>query len=246
MNGTTKSTLLSEVLPKLGTETPYFSLATLKRRLDALGVTVVESTCRQYVSEALATGITHDAGRGWYSRIADPFSLDVRPVRRTISRINKAFPLLSFSCWSTELVNPYMHHLLSRFVTFVHTDADLIPSDFEELRGWKGYHLYANPSSAEAERIRVEEKTIVIRPEMSEAPVSADPHVAPIEKLLVDLAVEAEKLPIMGKGEFQDMAWRAVTSGRISMATLIRYARRCRRKPEDVFGSNRLTNGTNP
>jgi transcriptional regulator with XRE-family HTH domain len=35
-----------------------------------------------------------------------------------------------------------------------------------------------------------------------------------------------------------------VTSGRISMGALARYARRNHRSPEDVFGEKRLTNGT--
>ena len=84
----------------------------------------------------------------------------------------------------------------------------------------------------------------MIRPETSEAPTSDVPHVAPIEKLLVDLAIEVEKLGFIGKGEFKEMAWRAVTSGRVFMATFLRYARRCHREPVDIFGENGLTNGT--
>ena len=131
-------------------------------------------------------------------------------------------------------------------MTLVYTDADLIPSVFDELRGWKGYHVYRNPLSADAERFRIAEKTIVLRPETSEAPTSDVPHAAPIEKLLVDLAIEVEKLGFIGKGEFKEMAWRAVTSGRVSMATLLRYARRCHREPTDIFGAKGLTNGTIP
>jgi hypothetical protein len=83
------------------------------------------------------------------------------------------------------------------------------------------------------------------RPETSEAPTSDVPHAAPIEKILVDLAIEVEKLGFIGRGEFREMAGRAVTSGRVSMATLLRYARRCGRAPSDMFGENGLINGTN-
>lgn len=85
---------------------------------------------------------------------------------------------------------------------------------------------------------------MVIRPEIGEAPAGKG-YAAPIEKLLIDLAIEVEKLPIMSRGEFQDMAWRAVTSARISMGAFLRYARRRHREPSDIFGVNWYTNGTN-
>jgi hypothetical protein len=131
-------------------------------------------------------------------------------------------------------------------VTFVYADADLIPSVYDELRGWKGYHVHSNPLSAEADRFGLDEKTIVIRPETSEATPSDVPHVAPIEKILVHLAIKVEKLGFIGKGEFKEMAGRAATSGRDSMASFLRYARRCGRAPSDMFSEKGLTNVTNP
>jgi hypothetical protein len=242
----TKSILLSKLVSECGPSTPYIVISDVKSGLRKEGIDITDGTLRQYMSAAMAKGVVHDAGRGWYSSISEPFNLELRAVQTTIKRIQKAFPLLDFSCWSTQQINPYMHHLLAKFVTFVYADADLIPSMYDELRGWKGYHVYSNPLSAEADRFRLDEKTIVIRPETSEAPTSDVPHAAPIEKILVDLAIEVEKLGFIGKGEFKEMAWRAVTSGRVSMATLLRYARRCGRAPSDMFGENGLTNGTNP
>jgi hypothetical protein len=242
----TKSILLSKLVSECGPSTPYIVISDVKSGLRKEGIDITDGTLRQYMSEAMAKGVVHNAGQGWYSSISEPFNLDLKPVRATIQRMQKAFPLLDFSCWSTQQINSYMHHILNKFVTFIYMDADLIPSVYDELRGWKGFHVYRNPLSADAEHFRIDEKTIVLRPETSEAPTSDVPHAAPIEKLLVDLAIEVEKLGFIGKGEFKEMAWRAVTSGRVSMATLLRYARRCHRELADIFGENELTNGTNP
>lgn len=63
---------------------------------------ITDGTLRQYMSEAMAKGVVHDAGRGWYSSIPEPFNLEMPPIKTTIRRIQKAFPLLEFSCWSTQ------------------------------------------------------------------------------------------------------------------------------------------------
>ena len=96
-----------------------------------------------------------------------------------------------------------------------------------------------NPSSKDAEKsFRFDNKTIVIRPETSEAPGAGGGRAAPIEKLLVDLSIEVEKLPILSRGQFQEMAGHAVSSVRISMGTLSRYARRNHRGLNGIIGNN--------
>jgi len=233
-----KSDLRSILLPALKEMSPYFNLETVSVRLKGVGIEAPSTTVTTYLSEFISEGLLYDAGRGWYSRIAKPFALDTAPVKKIITKIKKAFPLLDFSCWSTEQINPYMHHLLGKSVTFVYTDRDLMPAVYEELQGWQGYKVYLDPSSDEAKKnFRVEEKTIVIRPESKDSP-GGEGHTASIEKLLTDLSIEVEKLPLMSLGEFQDMAWRAVTSARISMGTLLRYARRRYREPSNMFGEN--------
>ncbi len=239
-----KSTLFTRILPELSAAAPYFSMEKVAKKMDDLQLAAAEASLKSYMSEAMKKGIVHDAGRGWYSRLATPVTLDPKPVKAVISRIEKAFPLLEFSCWSTEQVNPYMHHLLAKFVTFVYADRDLMPSLFDAMQGWKGYRVYLNPKTADAKSFRLEDNTIVIRPPTSEAPSPLEPHVAAIEQLLVDLAVEIESLPLMSRGEFQDMAWRVATSGRLMIPALLRYARRNHRTPTDVFGESGSTIGT--
>lgn len=239
-----KVRLFKRILPELSAAAPYFSMQTVVKKMADLQLATTEASLKSYMSEAMKKGVVHDAGRGWYSRLATPVALDPKPVKAVISRIEKAFPLLEFSCWSTEQVNPYMHHLLTKFVTIVYADRDLMPTLFDAIQGWKGYRVYLDPKTADARNFRLEDNTIVIRPDLAQAPES-NHHMAPAERLLVDLAIEAEALSILARGEAQDMACRLVTTSRVAMGTLLRYAQRRRVEPVKIFGAKWLTNVTN-
>ena len=234
-----KAKLFTAVLPELLRASPYVSHAALVERLTKLGFGIGGRTLRTYMSEAMRTDVLHDAGRGWYSALPQRLLVNPAPVSAVVARVEKAFPLLDFTCWSTEQVNPFMEHLLTKFVTFIYADKDLLPALFEELSGWREYRVYLKPGVRDARTFRAEDRTIVIRRETGEAP-KGDGHAAPFEKLLVDLAIEIETLPIMSPGAFHDMARRLATSGRLSMAVLARYARRNHRRLEDIFGKEWL------
>ncbi len=238
-----KSDLGSVILPALKEDYPYFSLDMIRGILRKQRGKLSNATLKIYISRFVDEGVIHDAGRGWYSRIEEPFRLDTSPIKKIIALIKTDFPLLGFSCWSTDQVNPYMHHLLGKTVTLVFTDRDLMPAVFEKVKGRVGYRFYLDPSAAEAKKnFQAGSKIVIIRPEIQGAPKAGEAHAAPIERLLPDLAIEVEKLPLMSRGEFQDMAWRLITSARISMGTLLRYAQRRNRGPEDIFGNNWYTN----
>jgi hypothetical protein len=74
---------------------------------------------RGYMSEFMRAGVIHHAGRGWYSRLATPFTLNSEPVASLVQSLSRTFPLVGFSCWSTAQNKGAMHHLLSQFVTFL-------------------------------------------------------------------------------------------------------------------------------
>jgi hypothetical protein len=117
--------------------------------------------------------------------------------------LKKAFPLLDFSCWSTEQISGAMHHLLSRFVMFVHVETDARESVWQHLRD-TGWDAWLNPRGTEATRFAVRERTVVVRSESRKSP-SKTP-VAPIEKILVELCFEARDLQIMGLGRISHHA----------------------------------------
>jgi hypothetical protein len=175
-----------------------------------------------YLTEATAAGLIHDAGRGWYSSLAQELKLDTKPVAPLVRLLEKKFPLLEFTCWSTEQVRAFGHHLLARFVPFVHVERDAIPSVAEFLLD-AGYDVHANPRAEAARQFTIREKTVVVRPKHGEQP-HAD-HLVTIEGLLVELFVESRALNLMDARECYRIFANFAGQSRVSMAALLDYAR---------------------
>jgi hypothetical protein len=220
---TKKSVLCTTILQALKHQSAYFSLAAIKRALTAAGIDLADNTLREYMSEAMATGIVTNAGRGWYSRHTKPVSLDPKPVAKIIRDVKKAFPLLDFCCWSTVQFNPFAQHLIAQPTILLYAESDTLDTvaDTLKLTGW---NAWVNPGKADVERfVRPGEKTVVLRPAISKQPTAID-HVAPIEKALVDLMVEASKLQLMDSGEIRGILDSVLRSGIIQLPVIIGYA----------------------
>jgi hypothetical protein len=135
--------------------------------------------------------------------------------------LNKTFPLLEFSCWSTGQVASYGHHLLAKFVAFVHTERDAIPSVFDFLRSAR-FDAHLNPRGPLADQFEVGERTVVVRPAITTQPVQE--HLVQVEGLLVDLFVESQNLRLLDQGEFFQVFSNLTRAGRVSMGGLVEYA----------------------
>jgi hypothetical protein len=206
---------------------PYFESSRLHRLLAEHDLAVGRSSEAVYLANGVGDGLVFDAGRGWYSTIKEPFVLNTKPVRRVIATLAETFPLLDFSCWSTEQIAPYARHLLSRFMRFVYTDTDMIEPVAECLRQ-AGYAVYADPGKAQARRgLRVEGETVVVRKAISKQPEGRE-HAAPIEKILVDLVWEAGRLPFLDEAEARSICEAATGAGRVNMGVLLSYGQRRR------------------
>jgi hypothetical protein len=119
-----------------------------------------------------------------------------------------------------------MHHLLGKFVTFVHVEGEGVAAVWELLRD-SGYDAYRDPGKREAKTFAVRDKTVVVRlGSPAQAPV--DGHYAMPEKVLVDLAAEVTALPLMDPAEFTGLFTSASLAGRLDIAETLRYARRKR------------------
>jgi hypothetical protein len=220
-----KTALTARVLPELADANLYFSFSSIVDRLDDLEIDIPDDTLRHYLSEAAANKVIHDAGRGWYSRLREPFALDTKPIAPLLRQVKEEFPLLDVSVWSTAQINAYAQHLLSTHTAFVYTESDALPSVAEKLEenGWK---VFVNPSPGEAEkRFRPGDKTVVLRPALSKQPEALD-GAAPIEKLLVDLLFESPRLNLMDESEVQRIIANVAQAGRIPVAALLGYASR--------------------
>ena len=94
---------------------------------------------------------------------------------------------------------------------------------------------WLNPRGAEAPRFAVRERTVVVPRESRKSP-SKQPF-APIEKLLVELCLEARNLQLMAVSEFHTMLANQAGATRIRMGTLLSYYAAERKLPlEPLFG----------
>lgn len=219
----TKSVLRDHVLAELGRRGPYLSLDAIRAELKARKLKIDAETLQRYLHEFTTLGFIHDAGRGWYSTLAKRLELDRTHVAPVVALIEEAFPLLQFAVWSTQQINPWMHHLLGKFVTFVYVEKEGVGAVWELLKQ-EGYDAYRNPTKKEiAKSFVVRDNTVVVRAgSLSQAPV--DGHYAAPEKVLADLVAEADSLPLMDPGELAQAVSGVSRAGRLDMPILIRYS----------------------
>jgi len=238
---TKKSGLKHEVVEKLKQQRTYFSYEEIKALLEKEKIEITPSSLKSYVFELTKNKSIFDAGKGWYSTLEKDFVLNKNPVQKVIRRIKKEFPLLEFSCWSTEQLNPFTHHLLTKFITFVYTDMDYI-SNTADILEKGGFSVFKNPTKQEIEKsFKITEKTIVLRPAISKQPDNGD-NFAPIEKILVDFLIENKKIGIMESSEAEDVVKDALNSGKINISGLYSYGNR--RKLHIPETTNQVQNNT--
>ncbi len=219
-----KKLLLKEIIDKLKQARKYFSYADIKTLLEKEEINITLSSLKSYVFEQVKNKVIFDAGKGWYSSIEKPFELNIKPVQKIIKVIKEKLPLLPFSCWSTEQLNSFTHHLLSKFIIFVYTDSDYISNTAEILRN-SGYNVYENPNKAEIEKsFRITEKTVVLLPSIKKQP-QANNNCAPIEKMLIDFLMENRHYKIMENSEAEAVVVNAVNSDRINISRAFSYAK---------------------
>lgn len=163
-----KTTPLTEVLrsrclPELKARCAYFDVVTLRAWLKSKRVPYKSATLNRYMTELTDAGFVWNAGRGWYSFVPSAIHLNAEPLAGIKKDLQERFPLLDFACWSTQQINPYMHHMLGKSVTFVLAPADALTSVFDHLRD-RGYTVYLNPNDKEvAKTFKVDARTVVLR-----------------------------------------------------------------------------------
>ncbi len=224
----TKPLLTDKVLPELKQLGSYFSYDAVKAHLAKIaGAKVPASTLKTYLSKFVEDGVLFDAGKGWYSNLPDRLELNSESVQKIAQLLSEQFPLLEVSCWSTEQINPFMHHLLSRFVTFVYTDADALETVGDALSD-AGHNVLVNPGKSDIEKFYGKtEQPVILRAAGSKEPAAVS-GIAPPEKLLVDLLLENNKFFIMEPAEAENVLHAAIRSGRVNFAALLSYAKRKR------------------
>jgi len=203
----------------------YFHINDLKGYFTKKGIKSEEDTLKKYLYLLKKNEVIYPAGRGWYSNIQKEFELNIKPTEKIVKLLIEKYPLLEFSCWSTEQLKGFFYHLPSQFVTFIYTDKDFL-STLRDFLTENYYNIYLNPSKIEAEKfIELKTKTIILRPSASSR-VSKEKNLTKIEKIIVDLFMEMKKIPLMDEDEYIKIVSNIIFNYRINMAEMLDYADR--------------------
>ena len=201
----------------------YFHINDLKKYFAKKDIEYKKDTLKKNLYLLKKDNLIYAAGRGWYSTTKDEFKLDTKPVDKIIKLIKEKFPLLEFSCWNTEQIKGFFHHLPSQFVTFIHADKDFLQS-LKDFLSDNNYNVYLNPYKIEAEKfVELKAKTVVLRPSIS----SREPkqqRFAKIEKIIVDLFMETKKINLIDIEEYKKIVSNIVTNYSINIAEMLDYA----------------------
>ena len=209
----------------------YFQIKDLKRYFTEKGIKFEEDTLKKYLYLLKKNEVMYPAGRGWYSNIQKEFELNIEPTEKITKLLIEKFPLIEFSCWSTEQLKGFFHHLPSRYITFIYTDKDFLQSVKDFLLE-NDYNVYLNPYKIEAEKfVELKTKTIILRSTISSR-VPEEKNRAKIEKILVDLFMEMKKISLMDKDEYIKIVSNIILNYRINMAEMLDYAHNRKIKDE--------------
>jgi len=209
----------------------YFHINDLKRYFTEKGNKFEEDSLKKYLYFLKKNEVIYPAGRGWYSNIQKEFELNIEPTKKIKKLLIEKFPLLEFSCWSTEQLKGFFHHLPSQFITFIYADKDFLSTLRDFLTG-NNYNVYLNPYKAEAEKfIELKTKTIILRPSVSSR-ISKEKNLTKIEKILVDLFMEMKKISLIDKEEYIKIVSNIILNYRINIAEMLDYAHNRKIKDE--------------
>ncbi|MDR1924879.1 MAG: hypothetical protein LBQ66_10945 [Planctomycetaceae bacterium] len=233
-SGSTAEKIRSVFLPEQKLKCLYFNLDNLRNWLILNKCAIPSETLKRYMVDLTKAGLVQNAGRGWYSFLPQHLSLDTSPVADIVKLIETHFPLLDFACWSTQQINAWTHHMLGRFVSFVHTPRDAMAPVYEYLRD-SGYTAFLNPNKQEAAKtFTVKDKTVVVLPLTSKTPING--RFFAMEGILVELFLLLNTLDLMDKDEFVGMACRIASEYRLEMSELASFAKRRYVETQMIFG----------
>jgi hypothetical protein len=220
-----KKETIKEIVSKYARGKYYFHINDLKKRFSERQINYKEDTLKKNIQRLKKEKIIYEAGRGWYSTIKEKFTLNTMPIEKIVALIKKKFLLLQFSCWSTEQLKGFFHHLPSKFVTFVYADKETLQFLKDFLMD-NDYNVYLNPYKIEAEKyVELKNRTVILRPFVFPRKAKRD-FMASIEKILVDLFIENKKIKLTDLEEYRRIVSNILLNYRINMPMLLDYADR--------------------
>ncbi|MBZ0201121.1 MAG: hypothetical protein K8H86_14710 [Ignavibacteriaceae bacterium] len=202
----------------------YLNLKFLKEELHKKNISFKDISVNQYLYSLKKDHLIYDAGLNWYSKISNQFEIDTVPIKPLSDIIKTSFPFLDFNIWSIAQLKNYFHHLFTQNVQFIYSDFESLNSLYDFLLN-KNFNVYNNPDKRLLEsHFNIKEDTIILRPSISEEP--AKENFSTIEKTLIDLFIEGEKLNLFDRSEYKRIFYNIICSSRINISSMLRYSNR--------------------
>jgi len=219
----------------------YISFITLEKILKTVGC--VRKTLLCYLVEWKKQKKIFSAGRGWYSNLEHPLTLDSTGIERYVSFLKQTFPLLEFKCWSTRQLTNFHQHLPLRYTTFIYVDRYSMSDVADALKEqMPDESVFVHPSLKSGESLSCEGDRIIIRPLLYDDQQTPESFFLQPEELLVDYAIESERLMLIDSTEFRIVFENMLRAGRINISALLRrIAHRKTENPNINTIVNRLT-----
>lgn len=216
---------LSRILGKARTKHRYVSLAWVRARMPEIS----PNTLRGYLSEAMASGEIHSAGRGWYSPLAERAALDQKPTESLCELLAKRFPLLPHAVWSTAQINPWLEHTLGKETLFVNTPSDSV-ADVAAFLRQSGWTVVVNPTKKTGADFVPGEKQVVLRG------VRRDLVEMTPERFLIDLLLENRRLGILDEAERQAGSRKWMSERCFDLGLMVKTMQRLKIPMEAIIG----------
>lgn len=216
---------LKNIIKEFAQNRIYFSVSQLKEYLKNNEYDYSDSSIKKYLGQLTKEGFIYNAGRSFYSKLQNDFKAETEEVNILVEKINRKYPYLNFSIWSTKQINFSFHHTQNKFYTFIYSESDALMILRDYLASEFGIQVILNPSKSDLEKISFNStETIILRPIIIHKLSSV--KVATIEKILIDLYIETQRLDIIDLSEYKKVFDYFLSNYRINISHLLDYAER--------------------
>jgi len=202
----------------------YFSLNQIRKFLSSKRLKYSDVSIKKYIKQLINENYIYSAGRGYYSNIKSEFKPDNKSLNPIVNLIKQKSPFLEFSIWSTEQIKFAFHHLQNRFYTFIYSESDSLEILRDRLIE-ANYSVYLNPTKNDLMKNPFTEQNSIILRNRINHKLSKE-QFASIEKILVDLYIEAEWIGITDREEYSRIFEYFIRNYRFNISLLLDYAER--------------------
>lgn len=233
---------LRNIIIEYSSDKKYFSMNELKEYLKSNNYNYSDAAIKKYLKQLIQEKEIYSAGRSFYSRILNELKLETAYIEPIIEKMDRKFPLLKYSLWSTEQLKMAFHHTQNKFFTFIYSEIDSLIYIRDYLSNTMGTVLL-NPTKYETEKMVFNSSnTIILRANIIHN--LSENKIAPIEKILIDLYIESQRLDFIDESEYKKIFEYYIENYRINISQLLDYAERRKILTKIKYYLRKYTNPT--